>query len=452
MPVRSRFVLAALFCSQAIYCAGNSQFLWLSDIHFDPFADPALVDRLAVSESSAWPAILENSRDKRLPSFGEDTNWQLFSSALQAIRHTAPAPAFAIVTGDLLAHSFRGTFDDVATNHSDVAYRSFVRKTYEFVGAQLRALVPNGPIFLSLGNNDDYCGDYAIAPNGPFLSDTSAVIARWSGLEADPALSRDWQTLGSYGAPHPSKHKQRILVLNTNFFSPKYRNTCGDATGEPGDQLLAWLEKQLKNARQKRERVWLVEHIPPGVDGFATSRQTNNAAPVMLWKPSYQARFNALLELYRRTVDVTLAGHTHVDDVRLAGSDRNQVVLIEPALSPIYNQNPAFRMVDVDARGRIRDYTTYFLDLANTAKSPFWMQEYQWDEAWHVHRPDAKTIRHVWQRASKPGANQDLWTLYYPVQHTHSVINTRNFPQLFCASGYTAVQEYETCLAEIGSR
>jgi hypothetical protein len=43
---------------------GPTQFLMMSDLHFDPMAEPKLVDRLSAAEPKEWRAIFENSADK----------------------------------------------------------------------------------------------------------------------------------------------------------------------------------------------------------------------------------------------------------------------------------------------------------------------------------------------------------------------------------------------------
>ena len=58
----------------------------------------------------------------------------LLRSALQEMAETLPKPAFVMISGDFLAHRFREEFDAAARDHSDSAYRVFVRKTMQFLG------------------------------------------------------------------------------------------------------------------------------------------------------------------------------------------------------------------------------------------------------------------------------------------------------------------------------
>jgi hypothetical protein len=119
----------------------------MSDLHFDPMADPQLVDRLAASEPSQWRNILDSSGDASLGRYGRDTNWRLLQSALQQMKETLPAPNFVLLSGDFLAHDFRREFDSAAGDHSDAAYRVFVRKTMQFMRSSSKHHFPLHQLF-----------------------------------------------------------------------------------------------------------------------------------------------------------------------------------------------------------------------------------------------------------------------------------------------------------------
>jgi hypothetical protein len=84
-----------------------NEFIWLSDLHFDPTANPKLVDSLAKASVDQWPRILTNTRPDRFSRYGEDTDWPLLASSFDAIRKISGDAQFTIVTGDLLAHQRR---------------------------------------------------------------------------------------------------------------------------------------------------------------------------------------------------------------------------------------------------------------------------------------------------------------------------------------------------------
>ena len=183
-------MLALVLCAPAPAAesdtAGSSQFLIISDLHFDPMADPKLVDRLAAVEPEGWQAVFDSSSERSLGRYGRDSNWPLLQSALRQMKETLPVPAFVLVPGDFLAHNFRREFDAAAGDHSDAAYRMFVRKTMQFLALQLEQSFPDVPILPALGNNDEVCGDYQLQPGGPFSPIHCRSFARSSGASASP--------------------------------------------------------------------------------------------------------------------------------------------------------------------------------------------------------------------------------------------------------------------------
>jgi sphingomyelin phosphodiesterase acid-like 3 len=290
----------------------------MSDLHFDPMADPRLVDRLAGAEPEQWREILEESRDTTLGSYGEDTRWALLRSAFRQMAQVLSDPAFVLISGDFLAHDFRGKFDAAASNHSDVAYRIFLHKTMQFIAQQLQATFPAVLIVPALGNTDEECGDYRLQPKGPFLGDTLSVLRAYLGKDGDPGLDEDWKSYGNYSVKVAGI---RLLSTNTNFFSIRYRNACGlPGDPDPGRATLSWLEGKLAAAEKAQEHVWLVYHIPPGIDGYATfKRGTCPGTIIPMWKEAYAEPFLALLRRYADTIVASFAGHTHMDDFRLIG-------------------------------------------------------------------------------------------------------------------------------------
>jgi sphingomyelin phosphodiesterase acid-like 3 len=442
---------------------GPVQFLMMSDLHFDPMADPKLVDRLSSGEPEEWPAIFESSSDRSLGRYGADSNWRLLHSALRQMKRTLPNPAFVVLPGDFLAHNFRRLFDvAAATDHSDAAYRLFVRRTRQFLALELAKTFPDTPILPALGNDDSVCGDYQLQPGGPFLSDTLPILRALVGSLASPGFDRNWTNSGNYSV---AVHGLRIIFPNTVFFSARYRNTCGSADdADPGSATLAWLETELAAATHAHERVWLVYHIPPGVDGFATLRRGSCPdAVVPMWQQTHATPFAALMRRYSNAVVASFAGHTHVDDFRLLGDDSGYYgfVLITPGLSPIYGQNPAFRIVVSDAAGGLLDQTTY--ELANLREMgngdgapPAWRAEYTFTQAWQLPRIDLTSLTQLYAMVADVPESSARWHTFYPVSSPvyWSPSLGEAGPQAVlayhCATGNVLLQNYRQCYCDVG--
>ena len=427
----------------------------ISDVHFDPMADPKLVDRLALSEPEEWQTVLERAADTSLGRYGKDSNWPLLRSALGQMKETLPSPAFVIVPGDFLAHNFRREFDATAADHSDAAYRLFVRKTVQFLALQLEGTFPDTPILPALGNNDELCGDYQLQPGGPFLADTLPVLRRLVGVLGEPGFDRNWSSYGNYSV---GLRGLRIVFPNTVFFSVRYRNACGSAgEADPGPATLAWLEAELAAAREAQQHVWLVYHIPPGIDGYATLRQGSCPnAIIPMWNQTYAEPFGALLRRYADTIVASFAGHTHMDDFRLLGDDRGYYafVLITPALSPIFAQNPAFRIVVSDSGGGLLDQTTY--DLVNLREASgggvpaAWRTEYTFTQAWQLPRIDLASLTRLYAMTENMPQDHDRWHTLYPVSSPvywamSGAQEAQAVSAYHCATGQALPVEFAKC-------
>jgi hypothetical protein len=444
----------------------TGRLLIASDVHFNPMADPSLVADLAAADSSQWETILQRSKLAAFSSYGQDTNWWLLRSALEAMVRAEPHPALVMFTGDLLAHDFRRTYQSITHDSEPEHYRAFVLKTVDFVALEFRKRFVAAKILLTPGNNDEYCCDYSIEANGAFLLDT-AERARDLAMEGEP-FSATWKSLGSYSLEHPKLHGVRILSLNAIFWSAHYRaasfsHGCATVNSTAASDLLTWLKSQLAEAEQAHEKVWLMFHIPPGIDGWATTHPYDGTAAgtgssaascassvVPMWVPEWTARFDSLLERYRSTVLASFAGHTHVDDFRVIGTDgaNRQFVLIDPAISPIYDQNPGFRIVDFRSDGTLADQTTYFLTNLKQAGGKTggrWRREYTFSRRWKVPQLDGASLAKIYDEIATRNTARDLWLHLYMVSSSAAPIPAKDVRGLYCAISGLTQQGYESC-------
>lgn len=432
-----------------------SKFVWLSDLHFDPTADPKLIDTLAEASADEWPRILTSSPSGRFSGFGEDTNWALLSSSLAAIRQAAPDVDFTVVTGDILVHNFSRKFQSMAKNHDDASFRRFAIKTMQFIAAQLGTIAPGKPVLFTLGNNDSECGDYELQPRGAFLREESAAIAQLLGPLTDQTSAGDWTALGSYSVPHPLLRHHRVIAVNSVYFSPRYQNVCSEIETHPAMEEMHWLQSELAKARQHNDKVWLIFHIPPGIDGYATAhgKESGRDKTAFMWEPIYTEEFRKLLTRYHKTVTVSLAGHEHMDDFRLIS---NSLVLMTPAISPIFNQNPAFRVLCFRPDGALSDATTYYLsNLDDVLKgmAPKWKLEYGFASTWRLPLLDFKNFSKLYREIEAKSAVRDRWSTLYSVSHPEAnTVRPQTFPHLFCATGNAIEASYNGCLERIGEQ
>lgn len=446
----------------------SHQFLIVSDFHFNPFADPTLVADLAAAPATAWEPILNRSQPAAYSPYGQDTNWWLLQSSLDAMRATLPRPALVMITGDLLAHGFPQKYAQATHDTNREHYRAFVLKTVEFFGWEVRRRFKKSQILLTPGNNDDECGDYQIAADGPFLSDTAGLAQKLaSGGGAFPA---EWKALGSYIVKPRALRGVRILSVNSVFFSNKYQatnfaTTCSLVDSTAATRTFVWLESNLAQAKQANEKVWLMFHIPPGIDGFATMMQYRRMAAaaqgstpdglcskaiVPMWKPVWTSSLEDIMQDYQSTIMATFAGHDHTDDFRIihAGQAGGQFVLIDPPVSPIYGQNPSFRVVTFDQGGGLADQSTYYLTNLQAARSDVpgkWMKEYSFAEEWQSQQLNASSLKSVYDRIRTDPKARERWLTLLNVSSSHDTVPANGIDSLDCAIAAVDPASYQAC-------
>jgi hypothetical protein len=215
---------------------------------------------------------------------------------------------------------------------------------------------------------------------------------------------------------------------------------------------MRWLGSELAKARDHKEKVWLLFHIPPGVDGYATShsKKSGQEKTAFMWEPVYTEEFQDLLTQYQGTVAMSLAGHDHMDDFRLM---TNSLVLMTPALSPVFKQNPAFRVVSFQSSGALSDSTTYYLsnldDVLNGI-APEWKVEYRFASTWGFSQLDFKNFLKLYSEIGAKSAVRDRWSTLYSVSHPQAKeITSQTFPELSCASGHSTKAAFENCVERI---
>jgi hypothetical protein len=423
---------------------GQGVFLHVSDIHFDPFADPAIVPRLIAAPVEEWDAILRSSHDTPFGRYNSDTSFPLLVSMLSAAQ--GPRFDYVLNTGDNLAHGFHDEF--VVAGGSESAYAGFVTKTMRFIDHLLQQSFPGVPVIAALGNNDSQCGDYMLAPQSDMLA---AVGQHLPAVAAHGQLLRGYAIGGYYAVPHPTVPGGEIVVLSDVFWSKKYVDRCNADGGDPGSAELAWLEWTLYRAKLAGRTVTLAMHIPPGIDAFVSSAACP-AKITSLWRDAYVGRFLALVVAYKAQLRGAFAGHTHMDDFRVVADAQGEPVLatrVAPAVSPAFGNNPAFTVFLYDcADGGAIDYATFALsNLAQVAPgiAPEWTREYVFSRTYGLPRYDAASLTDLAKRIRADASVRATYTRYYPAGASDNNINASNWTAFACAQTALTPETFAAC-------
>jgi len=379
--------------------------LLVSDIHFDPFLDPAKARQLVSAPLSQWNAILSAppSADQgqavaelqqRCSGRGQDASYTLLQSSLQAMRTQAADAKFITVSGDLIAHSFFCKYTALVPGSKSGDYQAFVLNTLNFVLGELRSAFPGRPIYVALGNNDTACDDYRLDAGSDFLDEAGRIIALSLPASEQQAARRMFAQGGYYssamGTVMPGT---RLIVINDLFLSPKYSTCAGKANATAGAEELAWLRNELSQLRKSGQKAWVMGHIPPGADPYSTAAKFKDIcakdAPEMFLASDDLA--DLLIE-YADVIRLGIFAHSHMDEMRLLQpqngdretSDQHSVaVKILPSISPVDGNDPSFTIARIDpAAALLQDYEV--IAASNlTGIAAAWSREYDYAQVYH---------------------------------------------------------------------
>ena len=435
------FWLPGLPAALAAPPAPSGNALLLSDLHFDPLADPAIVKELIAAPVSGWEAIFSSSKQLGYAHTPHDANYPLLKSALSSASAQSSID-FVVTSGDYLRHNFQDAF--VKAGGSPGEFTDFATKTALFVIKTLQTTF-RVPIYFALGNDDSPCGDYRVDPGGPFLAQLADAL---EVLANHPAAAADFRAAGFYELPHPTLSKHEILVLNTVLWSQSFSN-CGAESGDPGSSEIKWLGWQLYRAKTLGNKVILVMHIPPGIDSYNSARAGVGKPATEFWQSRYFAEFLDLMQSYGDIVQIALAGHTHMDDFRLlasAGTASPVAFRITPAISPIFGNNPAFSVLQYNVNtGEVSDIATYFLDLAIGGADPKWALEYRFSSAYGYSAFSPGNLQSLAAAIHSNPTVRERFAGYYATS-APSPITAENWPFYACSETQFTATNYSKCV------
>jgi sphingomyelin phosphodiesterase acid-like 3 len=445
--------------------------IFVSDIHFDPFHDPAKLPQLVATPASQWDAIFGSpSSPHQQQAFdglqqqcnarGVDTPYALLRSSLQAMKSTQPDAKFMTVSGDLIAHAFQCRYKALLPSSTQNDYEAFVLKTLSFVIGELRASFPGMPVYAALGNNDTGCGDYRLDSGSDFLRQAGKIIAEGLPSPERQEATREFAAGGYYSVSMASPmHATRLIVVNDISLSPKF-TTCGGAPdAHAGDAQIAWLKAQLADARKLHQSVWVLGHIPPGVDVYSTMAKMRNVCAAQ--KPQMFLSSDAVADRLTEDADVirlAIFAHTHMDELRLLHpqdgdsvdtSEHNVAIKLVPAISPVDGNNPAFTVARVNpSTAVLQDYEV--ISASNkTGVAAVWSLEYDFAKTFHKAEFSPSSVRElITEFKSDREAKQENSAAYirnYFVGDLSTALKPF-WPQYVCGLANSTVKSFASCM------
>ncbi|OGT38026.1 MAG: hypothetical protein A3F11_03395 [Gammaproteobacteria bacterium RIFCSPHIGHO2_12_FULL_37_14] len=361
----------------------QAAFLSVADIHFDPFLSCSkdekpcpLIEALRRAPTSQWQDIFDQYNRLR-SQYYHDTHHLLLKSTLQEMKDIANKAdiKFVLILGDFLGHDFKKSFRAYSSDKTDYSYQAFVRKTMGFLSNEINHAFPTVDVFIALGNNDSYKGDYHPELQGLFLQDMAEL---WSKTIKDSVarniMQNEFLQRGYYSINIPKQPTLRLIVLNSVLF---YKDSLDKKTTQAAIRQLAWLHDELEAVKQKNQKAIIAFHIPPSVDVYLPFKK-NLFISLELWQKQYIKYFQAELTEFSTSMMAVLPAHIHVDWFQIIPVGNGEKVLMNttPAISPLFGNNPAFKVFSYAVPSLdLLGFSTYFYSF-DTRK---WLQEYSFN-------------------------------------------------------------------------
>lgn len=294
----------------------------------------------------------------------DDTGTNLWAAAmarLNTLMDSPNPPKFIIYTGDLTAHEYQNTGPSISLQdrHDNSA----------IILADLRSLADTIPLFYAPGNNDGFGGDYYAFTNNQDssvfdLDTTLNYPAPNAQMVSAPHLDN-----GYYSARPVPGSGLRIIALNSVILGHKHHGSLATDYWAEGNTMLTWLGTELTDVKKKKEKAYIMMHIPPGIDAFGgAGSYTWDTKESNLW----QTTFLNLIDSFQQEISGVFYGHTHMDELRQLASPSdpstiNEIAISSPGISPIFGQNPGFKTVIYDSKTfELQDFTTYYTNRTST--------------------------------------------------------------------------------------
>lgn len=271
-------------------------------------------------------------------------------------------------TGDLLPHDIY--------NQSKDGNIELIKKLTELITKHF----PDAPIFPALGNLEGH--PVNSFPQPEITEDEFSISWLYS------ELSKQWSNFlrtdisktmikGAYYSV-PVEEGFRIISINMNYCNNKNVWLLLNNT-DPADEL-HWLIKELQAAENRKERVYLIGHIPPGHNDC-----------IKIWSRN----FHRIVTRYESTIAAHFYGHTHFDELMLFYDHEEArpttVAYIGSSTTPYSNVNPSYKIYTADgdrpeSTRLVLDGETYFMNLteANLFGVPRWKKLYSYKDAYNM--------------------------------------------------------------------
>jgi sphingomyelin phosphodiesterase acid-like 3 len=251
----------------------------------------------------------------------------------------------------------------------------------------------------------------------------------------------------------------RLIVVNDLFLSGKYSSCEGKPDPAAATAQMSWLARQLSEARAAGQKVWVMGHIPPGIDPYSTVAKFRDVcggkSPVTFLASEKMAD---LLVEHADVVRLGIFAHTHMDEMRLLepsgseqpGASAGQVaVKIVSSISPVNGNIPSFTAARINPSSAIlKDYEV--VEASNqTGIDAHWAIEYSYGQTYHESQFSPSNVSELIGKFKADGGAKTAESRAY-IQNYFVGDMSREispfWPEYICALDHYTAKDFAACV------
>ncbi|NXS85093.1 ASM3A phosphodiesterase, partial [Erpornis zantholeuca] len=404
----------------------TGQFWHVSDLHLDPTYH-ITPDRTKVCSSSKG---VNASNPGPFGDFMCDSPYQLISSAFAFMKDSKEQVSFMIWTGDSPPHV---PIKELSTK--------LVISIIGNLSSTIRNFFPDLQVFPALGNHDYWPQDQLPVTTSEVYN---AVADFWKPWLSDEAINT-FRKGGFYTQLFESSNSYqalRIISLNTNlYYSP---NKVTVNITDPANQF-AWLEGILETSSQKKEKVYIIGHVPVGYLPYA-----RNTTAI---REYYNERLVKIFRKYSSVIAGQFFGHTHRDSIMVLLDEEGKSPTLKflfIALNSLSSKHGHGHMEhsDISNRRTLTSFVSTIEQDANKKNESNWKLEYILTKTYGIEDLKPESLYEMAKQLSMP--HSTLFEQYYSnyiVSYDKTILCEAGCKTCqICAIQYLDYPSYRNCI------
>jgi sphingomyelin phosphodiesterase acid-like 3 len=250
----------------------------------------------------------------------------------------------------------------------------------------------------------------------------------------------------------------RLIVVNDLFLSPRYRTCAGRSDSAATTTEMTWLQEQLAQARRLGQKVWVMGHIPPGIDPYSTVAGfkdiCGNDVPEMFLSSDKLA--DLLIE-HADVIRLGIFAHTHMDEIRLlklqrrdpqASFEHSVAIKVVPSVSPVDGNNPSFTIARVNRSSAVLQNYQVIAASNQTGIAATWSREYDYAQTYHEAQFSPSTLKELITEFENDRGAQTYIRNYYVGDRSSEL--KPFWPLYVCALANHTAKAFAACACSTG--